>query len=154
MCYRPGSPRNRRRPAARIRLRTATQRPSPWAGPAPPALIPPGRSLGLVILGAVVLDVELAVLDAEGERLPLVGGEGQHRPVGVLGVAHGDDVVAALLGAGHDRDFHASTAVPAAVRGLAPRGAGQVHCSTAFLARSAEARGDSASAFSMSYSNA
>src|SRR5580692_2250700 len=105
-------------------------------------------------LRGVVLDVELAVLDAERERLPLVGGEGQHRPVGVLGVAHGDDVVAALLGAGHDRNLHAGTAVASAVGGLAPRGAGQVHLSIAFLARSAETRGDSASAFSMSYSSA
>src|SRR3984957_3953076 len=117
----------------------------------------PARSGPGVVRGtrlwAVVLDVELAVLDAEGERLPLVGGEGQHRPVGVLGVAHGDDVVAALLGAGHDRDLHTSAAVAPAVGGLAPRGAGQVHLSIAFLARSIEARGDSASAFSMSYSS-
>src|SRR3984885_3710500 len=118
-----------------------------------PARSGPGTAGG-AFLGAVVLDVELAVLDAEGERLPLVRGEGQHRPVGVLGVAHGDDVVAALFGAGHDRDLHAGTAVPSAVGGLAPRGAGQVHLSIAFLARSVEARGDSASAFSMSYSSA
>src|ERR1700722_19041795 len=125
-----------------------------------PRVVPagsPARSGPGVVRGArrgtVVLDVELAVLDAEGERLPLVGGEGQHRPVGVLGVAHGDDVVAALLGAGHDRDLYACTAVPSAVGGLAPWGAGQVHLSIAFLARSAEARGDSASAFSMSYSS-
>src|SRR3982074_1898936 len=78
---------------------------------------------GGAFLRAVVLDVELAVLDAEGERLPLVGGEGQHRPVGVLGVAHGDDVVAALLGARNDLDLDAGTAGAAPVGGRAPRGA-------------------------------
>ena len=137
--------------------------PQPVGGPSAPAVIlrrrsPPARSAPGTVRGvrrgAVVLDVELAVLDAEGKRLPLVRGEGQHRPVGILGVAHGDDVVAALLGAGHDRDLHAGAAVTAAIGGLAPRGAGQVHLSIAFLARSAEARGDSASAFSMSYSSA
>src|SRR5262249_38904762 len=49
---------------------------------------------------------------------------------------------------------HAGAAVPATEGRLAPDGAGQVHLSIAFLARSAEAHGDSASALSMSYSSA
>src|SRR5262249_8846102 len=95
--------------------------------------------------------VELAVLDAEGERLPFGRGEDQHRAVGPLAVAHGDHVVAALLRAGDDGDLHTGAAIPAAGGRLAPGSAGPVHLSVAFPARSAEARGDGASAFSMSY---
>src|SRR5438094_137398 len=53
--------------------------------------------------------------------------------------------------AGNESDLHAGATVPAAEGRLAPDGAGQVHLSIAFPAGSVEARGNSASAFSMSY---
>src|SRR5256886_1588031 len=101
--------------------------------------------------GAGSGQVKLAVLDTEGERLPFGRGEDQHRAAGPLAVAHGDHVVAALLRAGNESDLHAGATVPAAEGRLAPDGAGQVHLSIAFPAGSVEARGNSASALSMSY---
>src|ERR1035438_1174605 len=88
--------------------------------------------------------VEFAVQHAGGECGPLVRGEDQRWPFRVLAVTQGDDVVAAFLGARKNRDLDAGAAVPAAVAGLAPRGAGQVHVSIAFLTKSIEARGASA----------
>src|SRR5450631_920751 len=88
--------------------------------------------------------VELAILNAGGEGAPLVRGEDQRGPIRVLAVAQRDDLVAAFLGARHDRDLNARSAVPAVIGGLAPDGAGQVHVRLAFLTKSMEARGASA----------
>src|SRR5690349_11543305 len=72
---------------------------------------PPGRRVSLPVTGCPRPagssasrasfpgsgQVELAVLDAEGERLPFGRGEDQHRAVGPLAVAHGDHAVGAFL---------------------------------------------------------
>jgi len=97
---------------------------------------------------------ELAVPDGVGELAPLVWGEQQGGPGGVLAVPKRDRSAAGFGATRDDRELHAGTAVPAAEGRLAPHCAGQVHLSIAFLARSMEACRGSASAFSMSYSNA
>src|SRR5579859_5671218 len=56
--------------------------------------------------------VELAVLDAEGECFPFLGGEREHRAVRVLGIAHQVELLAVRLvwpagGVSGDRDLDA-----------------------------------------------
>src|SRR5215831_7678841 len=68
--------------------------------------------------------VELAVLDAEGERFPFLGREREHRTVRLRGIAHEVELLGVCLvrpagGVCGDRDFHA-VARGSAVAGPAP----------------------------------
>jgi len=75
-------------------------------------------------VGARSGQVEFAVLDAEGERFPLLGREREHRAVRLRGVAHQVQLLRVRLvrpagSVGGDRDFHAVGPGPA-VAGPAP----------------------------------